>query len=137
MNLKQGLKLLRKKEREESYPKLVKRLDALVKEEVKRRVGYKCQKCGKQYKKGDKNLTWSHYWSIARKGTRWDFDNIDALCWFWCHAKWEHEKQGEYKDYMLKKLGKKKYDLLEIKAHAVTKFSRSDLKVLIDLYGNK
>ena len=72
----------------------------------------KCARCGTT-----KNLTCSHFWARQHKGTRYDPENCVAVCWMPCHKyHWEKEKQGEYRDFMLKRLGKKKYDALEKRA---------------------
>jgi hypothetical protein len=69
----------------------------------------KCQRCGTE-----NNLTCSHFWARQHKGGRFNPDNCVAVCWMPCHKYyWEKEKQGDYRDYMLKRLGKKKYSELE------------------------
>lgn len=74
----------------------------------------KCQRCGtKNY------LTCSHFWVRQHSATRYDPKNCDAVCWMPCHKYyWEKEKQGDYKDFKLKQLGKKEYDLLEKRARS-------------------
>ena len=120
-----------------TFPQLVKELDTLVSTFILKKGKYTCVRCSKRYfpNKNGKyiNLTCSHYWDRQYKSTRWDEDNLDPLCWRPCHSqKWEHDKQGAYKDYMMKKLGKKKFELLEIKARSITKYSRVDLRLMID-----
>lgn len=83
---------------------------------IRSRDGQKCVRCGKQT-----NLTCSHFWSRIHSATRYDPDNCDALCWLPCHYTWEHEKQGEYRDFKLKQLGKKRYEALEKRARSVMK----------------
>jgi len=63
-----------------------------------------------------KKLTCSHFWVRQHKGTRFDPENCIALCWP-CHAfHFEKEKQGAYRDYMIRWLGQEKYDQLAKKA---------------------
>lgn len=50
---------------------------------------------------------------------------------------WEHDKQGEYRDYMVKKLGQDKYDALEVKARTVTKWPTIDLELLYEFLTKK
>ena len=54
-------------------------------------------------------LTCSHYWGRYASSTRYDPQNCDALC-YGCHFKVENAKQGEYKEFKEKQLGKKAYD---------------------------
>lgn len=89
------------------------------------------------YQKGDRNLSNSHYWVRENMGTRYEFDNCDTLCKYPCHfQKWEKQKNDEYREYMLKKLGKKKFRELEIKAKGITKFSNMDLQLLVNQFQN-
>jgi hypothetical protein len=83
---------------------------------IKIRDNYTCVRCHKQYvpNKNGKTpgLTCSHYWSRIHQATRFSLENCDAVC-FGCHELWEHDKQGEYRNFKLKQLGQKEYDLLE------------------------
>jgi hypothetical protein len=65
-----------------------------------------CVVCGSR-----QNLQCSHYWSRGISLTRFDPENADTLC-AKCHWAWEERKQGEYRDFKLKQLGKRKYDQL-------------------------
>lgn len=127
--------------KEKSRSQLIKILDDMISNFVLVKVckGI-CMRCGKQhfqYKNKKGELKWnnygcSHYWPRDYTGTRFEIDNLDGLCWLPCHSqKWEHDKQGAYKDYMVKKLGKKGFERLEMKARAITKFSTIDIKLMI------
>ncbi len=95
-----------------------KKADKIFSEAIRARDG-KCQRCG-----NTERLTNSHFWGRNRSSTRYSFENCIALC-FLCHLfKWEHEKQGEYMDFMKKWLGLKGYKALEKLAH--TTMSRRD-----------
>ncbi len=119
--------------KEKTFSELVKELDGMVSKYILEKGNYTCVRCGKQYLPNQKGLTCSHYWDRQYKGTRWKVENLDPLCWLPCHSqKWEHDKQGVYKDYMMKKLGKKKFNQLEIMARSITKYSRIDLEIIID-----
>lgn len=75
----------------------------------------KCMRCGTE-----KNLTCSHFWARQHKGTRFDPENCVAVCWMPCHKyHWEKEKQGDYRDFMLKWLGEDKYKELEKRARGI------------------
>jgi hypothetical protein len=79
----------------------------------------KCKRCGK-LKSPDNPLTCSHFWGRQHKGTRFDPENNDAACWMPCHKYyWEKEKQGDYRDFKIKQLGKKKYDAMEKRARGI------------------
>ena len=132
--------------KEPTRSQLIKILDGMVSDFVltKKCIGL-CIRCGKRHiqylnKKGE--LKWhnygcSHYWPRDYMGTRFEIDNLDGLCWLPCHSqKWEKSKQGDYKDYMLKKLGKKGYDKLEMKARGITKFSRQDIQLMINNFNS-
>ena len=74
-----------------------------------------CKRCGRA-----NYLTCSHFWVRQHKGTRYDPENCDAVCWQPCHKYyWEKEKQGEYKDFKMKQLGKRRYNLLEKRARRI------------------
>lgn len=139
LTLKQGLKLIRKKEKEETRPKLIKRLDKAIADYLKKKRNYICVYCQKKCIPNSKNTTISHYWSKKTHGSvRFEEDNLDIAHWYPCHKYYmESDKQGWYKDYKLKQLGEEKYNLLEVRARTITKFHRLDLQTLIDYYENK
>jgi 5-methylcytosine-specific restriction endonuclease McrA len=59
------------------------------------------------------NLTCSHFWPRDVWPTRFDPDNCVAAC-RGCHFyKWENMKQGEYRDFMIRRLGARKYNAME------------------------
>jgi len=88
---------------------------------------YTCQKCGMKYVfngvvvKDLRNLGVSHYWSRSHENTRFDTENTDLLCNFPCHHHWQSDGRREYEEFMLKKLGQERYDLLDIRAHTYKK----------------
>lgn len=126
--------------KEKSRSKLIRELDKLVSDHVLNEVAHGvCARCGKQALKTDNgkfiNFGCSHFFPRDYMGTRFYLDNLDALCWQPCHfQKWEHDKGGAYRDYMIKKLGEKKFELLTVKAQAITKFSYQDLEMLKMLF---
>jgi 5-methylcytosine-specific restriction endonuclease McrA len=109
--------------------RLIKKLDALFSRRIKERDGHTCQRCGKQHEEKSRGLHNSHFWKRGYMGTRWEPLNCKALC-FSCHRRWEGDKQGEYKDFMLKRIGEEDYAKLEVKARGITKFSVSDLRLM-------
>jgi hypothetical protein len=74
----------------------------------------KCLCCGTNKKR----LNCSHYWNRQHYSTRYNFDNCIALC-VSCHTlnrdNWEADRKGEYRAFMIKRLGKKGFKELEIK----------------------
>jgi hypothetical protein len=63
-------------------------------------------------------LTCSHYWGRGEWITRYDPDNAIALC-AWCHWKkigcWEKDKHGEYREFMIRRLGARKFNAMQRK----------------------
>ena len=81
----------------------------------------KCMRCGKP-RSEDNPLTCSHFWNRQHKGTRFDPENNDAVCWMPCHKYyWEKEKQGDYRDFKMKQLGAERYAALELRARRTYK----------------
>jgi hypothetical protein len=70
----------------------------------------KCVFCGKTAEQT--KLECSHFWGRADKSNRFNPENADTLC-FYCHLTNEGNKQGFYRNWKLKQLGKKKYDEME------------------------
>lgn len=113
---------------------LVKELDVVVSLKIRERDNWTCIKCGLVHDVGSSSLTCSHYFKRDLKGTRWDFENLDSLCWNPCHLEVEKAKKGWYRDYMIEKLGENKFELLRMKANAVNRFKIHDIQLLIDIY---
>ena len=69
----------------------------------------KCLRCG-----STENLTCSHFWSRRCSALRYEPDNCITLCAWKCHIfGWEKEKQGEYRDFMIQRLGLTRYEELK------------------------
>lgn len=78
----------------------------------------KCLRCGSV-----DNLTNSHYWRRGHSGTRYLPDNCITLCQR-CHSLWENLKNEDYMEFMVHRIGRKRYDEVEIMARKFKK--RSD-----------
>lgn len=77
-------------------------------------------------------LTCSHYWIRGHSSTRYDPENCITLCWK-CHGEMDGKHNKEYMDFMLKRLGEKKYRELEVRARSFK--SRSEaVKEFQELY---
>lgn len=74
-------------------------------------------------------LTCSHYHGCGNAATRFDPLNLDAMC-LYCHMRMETEKKGEYKDYMIQKLGQEVFDKLEAKARTRVKQEDAIIEVM-------
>ena len=94
-----------------------------------------CQRCGGK----DRQLQCSHYWDRQWYATRFDPDNCWILC-SWCHTfdkdNWEKDRLGEYRAYMIKKLGIKKFEELKAK-HTKPIKRRNAILELMENYSRK
>lgn len=76
---------------------------------IRSRDGNKCLRCGTI-----EQLTNSHFWARNKSALRYEPDNCITLCLWKCHIYgWEKEKQGAYRDFMVARLGQKRYDELK------------------------
>lgn len=66
----------------------------------------------------------SHFWGRGNSATRFDPKNCIGLCRP-CHDKYEHLKNYEYREWMLKWLGADEYNLLERRARSFKKRSEA------------
>lgn len=114
--------------------------DILFSKMIRERDDGKCIWCPKNARQGW-NMTNSHYWGRADKGNRFNPLNCDTLC-FTCHMDNESNKQGKYRTFKIKQLGKKIYDEME-RAHyrGYKKYGKfeADLlnKILKEQYASK
>jgi len=115
--------------------------DRLFSRLIKLRDKCKCVRCGTIHDISSKGLHCSHFWGRSNWATRYDEENCDTLC-FACHNRWEENKQGEYRDFKLKQLGRQKYNELEKRAMSnarkitiLTPELRRELKEKIKKYG--
>lgn len=98
--------------------------DQIFSKYIRTRDNWTCQYCHKKYPEGSQGIHNSHYWSRTHESTRYDPDNCLALCFYHHQLLGHGEGRDEYKKLMLKKLGKKRYDMLEWKAHQYKKKDR-------------
>ncbi len=103
------------------YKVKLRKTDRLWTEYMRKKYDYTCQFCGKQYTPDNcRNLGVSHFYGRARESTRFDIDNCILLCSIPCHHYLDTHK-NEYREFMLKRLGKERYDLLEWTANMYKK----------------
>lgn len=88
--------------------------DILFSKYLRKRRKYKCEKCGVIYPEG-KGLQVSHFHGRRNESVRFDEENCDVLC-FHDHQIFE-ENPALYTKWKLKKLGKAKYDRLQLRAN--------------------
>jgi hypothetical protein len=112
--------------------------DILFSKMIRERDG-KCVFCGKIAMQS--KLECSHFWGRGDKHNRFNPDNCDTLCWY-DHMQNEGNKQGKYRDFKIKQLGKKVYNEMERKHYQETKkygeFEKEKLhQILKEQYKNK
>lgn len=112
--------------------KVVRKIWTLVKADtefslwIRARDG-RCVRCG-----STKRLTNSHFWPRQHKGTRFDPENCDAVCWMPCHKYiWEKEKQGQYRDFKLNQLGVARYQAMEARARGIYPQDRAIMDCMV------
>lgn len=84
--------------------------DSLFSVMIRERDNNKCIFCSKSAP--DWRMTNSHFWGRKDKIHRFDPKNCDTLC-IECHMRHESNKQGYYRDFKIKQLGKDLYQKME------------------------
>ena len=132
---KKGINLFKKKTRSQ----MIKELDKITSLRVRENADWTCERCKTPYKPPTRGLQCSHYFSRRYIGTRFNLDNLMALCYF-CHQLYETDKQGEYTQKMKDRIGEQALDKLRIDAYSTdSKMTMDDLKKLLlveELKGN-
>lgn len=113
------------------------RLDTVVSLHVRMLGDWTCVKCGRRHAPTickrpsnvyfkeiigrkypvQKVITTSHFWNRTNHAFRWEVDLLDPMC-VMCHTLIENKKyqnvQGfNYSEYILRKVGKKRYDAVD------------------------
>lgn len=106
--------------------------DILFSKMIRERDKHKCVFCGKSKEQGY-TLQNSHFWGRGDKSNRFNPLNCDTLC-FNCHMNNEGNKQGFYRTWKIKQLGKKKYDEME-KVHnqGYKKYGSYEKELLLEI----
>ena len=110
--------------------------DKLFSQYIRGCAKWKCEKCGRKCKVDGQTLyrlEASHYYSRRSEATRFDPDNVHALC-FTCHQRMgghTREEKSEYDEWMKEKLGKKGFILLKVRNNTYKK--RDDKMDLITI----
>ena len=78
---------------------------------------YTCQICGKVYHPENcRNLGVMHFFGRRHENVRFDDDNTLCGCNIPCHHRMDTHK-GEFREFMVKRLGQERFDMLEIRAN--------------------
>lgn len=99
--------------------------DKLFSDYIRRRDDATCQRCKKKFELPTSYLHAAHFYGRRGKSTRFDEDNVVSLCGTigfpgGCHGYYA-DHPGEFKDFMLARLGQKRFDALVIRAHTPQK----------------
>lgn len=120
----------RKRKKKEKHIWTFKKADTKFSEYIRNRDG-KCLRCGKT-----KFLQNSHFFSRIHYATRYDPDNCITLC-YGCHygnqKGWEYDQAGEYRDFMIARLGVERYNKL-VEKHKQFKTKRVALLEVMEFF---
>jgi len=95
----------------------LRRTDRLWTQYKRIKENYTCQWCGKPYSPDNcRNLGVMHFHGRGHENVRFDEENTLCGCSIPCHRYLDQHK-GEFKEFMIKRLGQERYDLLELRAH--------------------
>lgn len=89
---------------------------------IRHRDDMTCQKCKIQYEYSDNQLDCSHYKSRSKRSVRFDEENCVTLCKS-CHLYFDGntwlglpKREQEHREFMIKRLGLKRLEALEVRA---------------------
>lgn len=86
---------------------------------IRELANWKCEYCGKVAE----SLQASHYYGRRAENTRFEPDNVSAVCFF-CHQRLGSEDREAYREFMIKKLGEKRFKTLRIQYNTPKKKDR-------------
>lgn len=90
-------------------------------------IGY-CEKCHKA--KDQVQLHAHHIIPRKHKPMRWEVENGICLCYN-CHLNWAHKNALEFNEWIREKRGSEFIDKLLYRSKLSTKFSASDMEILL------
>lgn len=97
---------------------------------IRHRDKMTCQRCFVDLSNYLGQLDNSHYFGRGNKSTRWDEDNCVALCKA-CHMYLgDKDNKKEYDEFMLKRLGQRRFDGLFLRAHLTARQINIDEKLV-------
>lgn len=100
----------------------------------------KCQRCGSLVQVNLKtglptSHHASHYFGRGKESTRFDPDNVVCLC-MGCHRRWGSDEREDYREFMFRRLGKRGFGALTVRASQTVKKDRKmaliQAKLLLD-----
>ena len=88
----------------------------------------KCMRCGRlperdRFGRPIKGLQASHYFGRANETTRFDEENVDALCGA-CHRLWGSDDREAYRFFKIRQLGEQGFQVLNVRSHLSGKKDR-------------
>jgi hypothetical protein len=92
--------------------------DSVFSQYIRLRDG-SCQRCGNVCE----TLQASHFYGRSKESTRFDPDNVDALC-YGCHVYWGSTDREAYREFKIKQLGKQGFKMLIVRANTYKKKDR-------------
>lgn len=101
-------------------------LDSEFSKFIRSRDSFTCQRCDREFPRNAFGLHASHFIGRAHRATRWDPDNVDAMC-NGCHQYLETHKATYYRDWKLNQLGKQRFDQLILRGNTVKKWTTQEL----------
>ena len=107
--------------------------DFLFSKLVRAKRNYTCEKCGKRHEPNSMNLGVSHYRQRSRESVRYDEKNCFIFCSIPCHNYFENNLH-EHDKFVEKKLGKKEYNLLLLRAEQRGQYDRFIEKKLCEQF---
>lgn len=96
---------------------------------IRYRDKWQCQRCLKQYPERSGSVHNSHFWGRGNKSVRYDEENCVALC-VYCHQYFTANPQ-DHSDFFLKRLGKRRFDALGIRARTPIKYGLGDFLIAL------
>lgn len=123
------------KKRQTNQATLVKKLDKVFSQYIRLRDSdingmFRCISCGKIKPFGQADA--GHFHSRRHMATRFDEDNVSAECRA-CN-RFSADHLIGYRENLIKKIGTQRFQLLEVKAHSIKKWSCFELEQLIKYY---
>ena len=107
--------------------------DILFSKLLRAKRNYQCEKCGKRHEPNSMNLGVSHYRQRSRESVRYDEKNCFIFCSIPCHNYFENNLH-EHDKFVEKKLGKKEYNLLLLRAEQRGQYDRFIEKKLCEQF---
>lgn len=92
----------------------IRKSDKLFREYLLKTRGERCEYCGRVGK-----VEVSHFFGRRSEATRQDLDNCQLICSY--HHRLFHERPNDYSEWIKKKMGKKEFNKLTLRASSIQK----------------